>query len=131
MGNFDLFQANFEKSWLVGEECADIFLCPLDPFKYSESLSADVTFQGLGQPELVKDKVFNSEYGLLFYDMEFEMYGKDFSSENTVQAKAIDDKQTSGFINLDQLILKSVENNMIPENQFIYSIYAGDGKLQS
>lgn len=61
--------------------------------------------------------------------MEFEMYGEDFSSENTVQAKAIDDKQTSGFINLDQLILKSVENNMIPENQFIYSIYAGDGKL--
>ena len=72
------------------------------------------------------DYVYNSEYGLMFYDMEFEMYRDDFHSNYIVKAKSIDDKQSSGFINLDELILYSVENNMIPQNQFIYSIYAGD-----
>ena len=57
------------------------------------------------------------------------MYGNGFATDHPNKAKAIDDKQPSGSINLDQWILSSIENNMIPANQHVYSIYAGDLRI--
>jgi hypothetical protein len=48
--------------------------------------------------------------------MEFEIYVDYLSGEYPELAKSINDKQPSGFYNIDQWILKSIENNLIPNN---------------
>ena len=41
-------------------------------------------------------------------------------------AKSLEDKQASGYINLEDLLKVSAENGFIPEYIKVFSIYAGD-----
>jgi hypothetical protein len=41
-------------------------------------------------------------------------------------AKSLEDKQASGYINMEDLLKVSGENGFIPEYIKVYSIYAGD-----
>lgn len=62
----------------------------------------------------------------MFDGIKFQMYGNGFRDKWPDESKALEDKQASGYLNLEHLLDVSAENSFIPSYQKVYSIYAGD-----
>ena len=86
----------------------------MDLYYYSKSLSADVKKTKKSNFKILEDYFYTDEYGLMFDNIEFEMYGEGFKLKQPEMAKMLDDKQASGYLNLEQLLQFSAENGFIP-----------------